>query len=75
METWYTHEDMWYWLSDISGMPGVSLVAEAIKENFIGRRRTSWVVREYGILCEKINRCVEDYNMGEGGIQQKGMEE
>lgn len=32
------------------------------------------MVREYDVLCEKINRCTENYCMGEGGTQQKGME-
>lgn len=41
-------------------VPNESLVAKAIKESLLEEVEPSWVVREYGILCKKINRCDEN---------------
>lgn len=46
-------------------VPGESLVAEAIKDSLLEEVGCSWVGREYGILYEKISRCIENYSMGE----------
>lgn len=41
-------------------MPNESLVAEEIKESLLEEVEPSWVVKEYGIMHEKINKCNEN---------------